>query len=42
VARAPIERDCEHGIGTEKKPYFLELEDPAKIARDFLDKRLKK
>lgn len=22
----------EHGIGTEKKPYFLELEDPAKIA----------
>jgi glycolate oxidase len=22
----------EHGIGTEKKPYFLALEDPAKIA----------
>jgi glycolate oxidase len=22
----------EHGIGTEKKPYFVELEDPAKIA----------
>jgi glycolate oxidase len=22
----------EHGIGTEKKRYFLELEDPAKIA----------
>jgi glycolate oxidase len=22
----------EHGIGTEKKPYFLELEDPAKVA----------
>ena len=21
----------EHGIGTEKKAYFLELEDPAKI-----------
>ena len=23
---------AEHGIGTEKKRYFLELEDPAKIA----------
>ena len=22
----------EHGIGTEKKRYFLELEDPAKLA----------
>ena len=22
----------EHGIGTEKRKYFLELEDPAKIA----------
>ena len=22
----------EHGIGTEKQPYFLELEDPAKLA----------
>jgi glycolate dehydrogenase FAD-linked subunit len=22
----------EHGLGTEKKPYFMELEDPAKIA----------
>jgi glycolate oxidase len=22
----------EHGIGTEKKKYFLELEDPAKVA----------
>ena len=22
----------EHGIGTEKKKYFLELEDPAKLA----------
>ena len=22
----------EHGLGTEKKAYFLELEDPAKIA----------
>ena len=22
----------EHGIGTEKKQYFLELEDPAKLA----------
>jgi glycolate oxidase len=22
----------EHGIGTEKKAYFLELEDPAKLA----------
>jgi glycolate dehydrogenase FAD-linked subunit len=21
----------EHGIGTEKKPYFAELEDPAKL-----------
>jgi glycolate oxidase len=28
----------EHGIGTEKKPYFLELEDPAKLA---LMKRIK-
>ncbi|HEX6236239.1 MAG TPA: FAD-linked oxidase C-terminal domain-containing protein [Acidimicrobiales bacterium] len=28
----------EHGLGTEKKPYFLELEDPAKIA---LMRRLK-
>jgi glycolate oxidase len=23
---------AEHGIGTEKKRYFLELEDPAKLA----------
>jgi glycolate oxidase len=22
----------EHGLGTEKKAYFMELEDPAKIA----------
>jgi glycolate oxidase len=22
----------EHGIGTEKKPYFLAVEDPAKVA----------
>ena len=22
----------EHGIGTEKQPYFLDLEDPAKLA----------
>ena len=29
---------AEHGIGTEKKPYFLALEDPAKVA---LMKRIK-
>ncbi len=29
----------EHGIGTEKRPYFLELEDPAKLA---LMRRIKK